>query len=160
MKRAAIAHIRRTRGIRGEVVATPLSDFRDRFSSLGRVFVAGRQLTVERAWWHGSDVVIQFEGIGSIDEAKSLAGMDVEIPAEERVSLPSGQFYPDELIGFEVWDGCDRIGVVEGWQDLGSHTLIEAGGVEIPYALIRSVDVETRRISVKMPAGLKDLNRA
>lgn len=159
MKRAAIAHIRRTRGVRGELVATPLSDFRDRFQNLRRVFVGDRGLNVEQVWWHGDDVVFRFEGIGSIDEAKPLAGLDVEIPASERVPLRPGCFYPDELLGFEVWSGEERIGAVEGWQDFGSHMLIEAGGVEIPYALIRRVDVENRRMAVELPEGLKDLNR-
>lgn len=159
MKRAAIAHIRRTRGVRGEVVATPLSDFPDRFARLRRVFVGERELEVERVWWHGDDVVFQFAGIASIEEAKWLAGRDVEIPVSERVPLPPGRFYPDELLGFEVWSGAERIGAVEGWQDLGSHMLIEAGGVEIPYGLIRSVDVGARRISVELPEGLRELNR-
>jgi 16S rRNA processing protein RimM len=159
VKRAAIAHIRRTRGIRGEVVATPLTDFRERFSAIERVFVGGRELRVESAWWHGDDVVLKFLGVASIDQAKELAGLDVEIPAEERVALPPGRFYPDQLLGFEVWSGAERIGTVDGWQDLGSHTLIEAGGIEIPFALVRSVDVEAGRIAVEMPGGLKELNR-
>lgn len=159
MKRAAIAHLRRTRGVRGELVATPLSDFRDRFEGLRRVFVGERELAVERVWWHGDDLVFQFAGVGSIDQAKPLAGLDVEIPASERVPLPPGQFYPDELLGFEVFSGGERIGPVEGWQDLGSHMLLEAGGVEIPWGLIRAVDVAARRVTVELPEGLKELNR-
>jgi 16S rRNA processing protein RimM len=160
VKLAAIAHIRRTRGVRGEVVATPLSDFRDRFASLDRVFVGGREFRVETVWWHDDDLVLRFRGISSIDEAKALAGLDVEIPAAERVPLPPGQYYPDELIGFEVWSGAERVGVVEGWQDLGRQTLLEAGGVEIPYGLVRRVDVAERRIAVELPEGLKELNRS
>jgi 16S rRNA processing protein RimM len=159
VKRAAVARIRRPRGIRGEVVATPLSDFRERFANLQRVFVGDRELAIERVWWHGDDVVFQFAGVGSIDQAKPLAGLDIEIPADERVPLPVGQYYPDELIGFEVWDGEQKLGVVEGWQDLGSHMLIVAAGIDFPYGLIRNVDVAAKRLKVDLPDGLRDLNR-
>ncbi len=159
MKRVAVAVLRRTRGIRGEIAATPLSDHPDRYGLLKTVYVGERTLTVQRTWWHGGDIVFQFEGIDSIEAAKPLTGLDVEIPESERVPLPPGEYYPDQLTGFEVFDGTNVVGVITGWEDIGFQTLMRAGEMEFPYRMIRHVDLDAKRLEVELPEGLEDLNR-
>ncbi len=159
MKRVAIAALRRPRGIRGELVATSLSDFPERFSQLDRVWIGDRELEVANTWWHGDDLVFKFAGIDSIDAASELAGFDVEIPEDKRVALPPGACYPDMLVGFEVFAEGRSLGRVSGWQELPGQTLLEVGEVEIPYGLVSRVDMTERRLEVALPEGLLDLNR-
>lgn len=154
----AIAALRRPRGIKGELVATPLSDFRDRFSELTRVFVGGKEMMVERTWWHNADIVFKFAGIDSMTDAQPLAGKDVEIPEEERVPLPEGEYYLSDLIGCQVFDRGELLGEVTDWQELPGQILLTAGGVDFPFKLIQKVDLENRRIDAELPEGLRDLN--
>jgi len=63
------------------------------------------------------------------------------------------------LIGCEVFDRGELLGAVTGWQELPGQVLLEAGGVEIPYPMVRKVDLEGRRIDVELPEGLKELYR-
>lgn len=159
MDRVSIAALRRPRGIKGELVGTPLSDHPERFAQLSRVFVGDRELTVERTWWHGEDVVFKFVGVDSMNDAGPLAGKYVEILPEERVKLPEGEYYFSDLIGCEVFDRNESLGAVTGWQELPGQVLIEVGSVEFPFRMIQKIDLNARRIDVDLPEGLRDLNR-
>jgi 16S rRNA processing protein RimM len=158
-----IATLRRPRGNKGELVATPLTDHRDRFAALSRVFVGGQPLPLEKAWWHGEDLVLKFSGIDSISAAEPLAGLDVEILREERVPLPPGEYYLSDLMGCSVFDGGPEsgtlVGTVTSWEELPGQVVLEAGGVEFPYRLITAVDLAARQITVQLPEGLLELNR-
>lgn len=159
MGRVSIAELRRARGNKGELAATPLSDHPERFEKLTQVFVAGRELTVERTWWHGADVIFKFAGVDSISAAELLAGNDVEIPLEERIGLDEGEYFLSDLMGCEVYDQAGLVGRITGWQELPGQILLEVGNIEFPFKMIRNVDLEAKRIEVELPEGLKDLNK-
>ncbi len=159
MDRVVIATLRRPRGIRGELVATPHTDFPERFAHLQRVYVGDREMEVERTWWHGADIVFKFAGVDSMDDAGPLAGNDVEIPENERVPLPEGEYYLSDLMGCKVYDKGELVGEVSDWQELPGQILLTAGDIDFPYRLIQKVDLGERRIDVELPEGLRDLNR-
>ncbi len=99
-----------------------------------------------------------------MSDAEKLAGGDVEIPFEERASLPEGEYFQTDLVGCSVvtLEGKE-IGVVERWQEYGGPQLLEvkAGDKEIliPFAksICVEIDVPGRRIVVDLPEGLTDL---
>jgi 16S rRNA processing protein RimM len=109
---------------------------------------------------------------------EKLRGLQVQVPLSERMELPGGSYYINELVGCEVWeivprdkDGAtstdkdeNKLGVVSGVQESGTPVLeVETaqGEVLIPLAMeiCRRIDVGARRIEVLMPEGLRDLNR-
>ncbi len=164
-----IARLLRPRGIRGELVALPLSDHRERFDALGTVVVNGRELGVERTWWHDGRLILKFQGIDTMTQAEPLAGADVCVPMAERAPLPPDEFYLGDLVDCAVIDHASgaTIGTVSGWQDSGGAPLLEvapANGGEailIPFARSICVEIDTaaRRIVVNPPEGLLELNR-
>jgi 16S rRNA processing protein RimM len=160
----AVAHLVRARGIKGELVAIPLSDRRERFDRLTRVLVNDTDLEIERVWWHGEKLILKFRGIDSMTAAESLAGADVSIPASERPALPDNEVYLSDLIGCEVVDRATgrSIGTVSGWQDsAGAPLLVLADSpVLIPFvrAICREIDIAGKRIVIDPPEGLLDLN--
>ena len=158
MTRVTIATLGRPRGNRGELMAYSQSSFPERFASLQRVFVGSREMTVESVWWHGDKLIFKFAGVDTIRAAEELAGLEVEIPASERVPLPAGEYYLTDLLGLEVYDRGERLGPVTGFQELPGQVLLEAGRVEFPKVFIRRVDWAARRIDVELPEGLRDLN--
>jgi 16S rRNA processing protein RimM len=122
-------------------------------------------------------VVLQFAGIDTISDAETIAGKDVLIPREERLPLEDESVYISELVGCMVYDGPTPVGVVEDVQfamtadggrrlddaaPLLAVTSVEGDEVLIPFAkaFLVTVDTEAKRIEMKLPAGLIDVNRS
>jgi len=165
-----VAHIVKTRGLRGEVVADLLTDFPGRFEKLETLIGISsdgskRSLQIEEQWFHGNRLVLKLVGFDSIDEAKELVGYDLAVPAEDRVELPQDSFYEWELVGcaVETIDG-QQIGVVK--------EIMRTGGVEIlkvvdetgrdrliPMAsdIVVKIDKEEKLIRIDPPEGLLEL---
>jgi 16S rRNA processing protein RimM len=165
-----VAHIVKTRGLRGEVVADLLTDFPDRFEHLeGLIGIAPdtvrRSLQIEEHWFQGRRIVFKFAGFDTIDEAKELVGYDLAVGAEERIELPKDSFYEWELVGCRV-ETIDKTSVGE------VSAIMRTGGVEIltvvdnsgregliPMAseIILQIDIEKKLIRIDPPEGLLDL---
>lgn len=173
-----LARILRTRGLRGEVAAQILTDFPERLTKLRTVFLfdgqgVPRRVRVRKCWLtpsRGGQVIFHFEGINAIEQAEQLRGLEVQIPLEERVKLPHGNYYVSELIGCEVFERDKvtkppkKIGVVLDVQFTGAAPLLTVGtsgsDLLIPLAeeICKRIDPEERRIEVVLPQGLHDLN--
>lgn len=166
-----IAHLRRTRGNKGELIGDSLTSHPERFQKLERVFLvkAGaetREMQVDRVWDFRGEPVFQFAGIDSISAAETLAGFDVCVPADERVELEEGEYFFDDIVGCEAYDPQGaKIGTVAGWQEgpgLSWFEVEQAGGKPflVPFnrEIFREIDVEGRKVTLDLPEGLRDLN--
>ena len=179
------------RAAKGEVLAELLTDFPERFRDGSRVFLAkpdfagteaeARSMQVTNYWLpvgknHGR-IVLTFAGIDSISLAETLEGLEVVVPASERMELEEDAEYIDDLLGCTVFDGAASIGIVtavdfpttlDGARRLADAapllTVETAGGEEvlIPYvqAFIVTLAVADKRIEMALPSGLLDINRA
>lgn len=169
-----LARLVRPQGRHGEILADILTDFPERFRDRKRLFlvpqetsgISVREIALESHWLHKGRVVLKFAGIGSINDADTLRGLLVAIPAEERAQLPEDTVYISDLIGCEVVDlnaGEAVIGVVEDFdRDAGVLSVKTAAGAEalIPFAkayLVR-MDLAGKRIEMRLPAGLLEIN--
>ena len=165
-----VAHIVKTRGLRGEVVADLLTDFPERFESLKSLVGVSevgtrRSLQIEEKWFHGDRLVLRFTGFDKVEQAKELVGYDLAVPSEQRVALPKDAFYEWELAGCRV----KTIGGV----DVGEvREIMRTGGVEIlcvidhagherliPMAsdICVEIDTEHKLIRIDPPEGLLEL---
>lgn len=164
-----VARVARTRGLRGEVVADLYTDFPGRFEALDSVIAIApdgsrRSLQIEEHWFHGNRIVFKFATYDSIDEAKDLAGLQLAIPASERIELPAGMFYEWELAGcrVETLDGKLIGQVREVMHTGGVEILVVAGDGRdflIPMAdeICVEIDIEGKVVRVDPPEGLLDL---
>ena len=199
-KWVALGRILRARGNKGEVAVELLTDFPQRLKELREVYLgdgasdgerggAPRRVGVREFWVdrnHAGQAVYWFEGCASINDAEKLRGLDVLIPFEQRVVLPAGQYFVEDLIGCSVFelagdadaavasspclmsDAPSLIGSVVDVQAIGEEQagtpilVVDARGEEllIPLAedICRRIDVVGRRIEVVLPEGLRDLN--
>jgi 16S rRNA processing protein RimM len=200
-KWVALARILRARGNKGEVAVELLTDFPQRLKNLREVFLGDGASDGERGgepqrvgvkeFWvdrnHAGQAVYWFEGLTSINEAEKLRGIDVLIPFEQRVVLPAGQYFVEDLVGCSVFEVPSADGVpavasspclmseapsligrvidvqATGEEQAGTPILvIDIRGQEllIPLAedICRRIDVVGRRIEVALPEGLRDLN--
>ena len=148
-------------------------DFRGAVKAAREIVVTGHWLPVGRN--HGR-VVLSLAGVDSIEKAEALAGLDVIIPTELRAELDGDAEYISDLVGCVVFDGASEVGTVTGVEFPttadGGRRLEEAaplltveggdgGEILIPYvqAFLISVDAEAKRIEMKLPDGLLEINR-
>ena len=178
--RVTLARIVRPRGLKGEVAAEILTDFPERLKKLRKVWLAGadgmeRPARVRGCWIspsRGGQAIFLFEGCSSVDGAKALVGLEVQVPMDQRARLPAGQHYVSDLAGCQVWE---RRGGGEAPQFLGTVRDVNFTGGSAPLLVVDSaagevlipmaeeicvlIDPAARRIEVVLPQGLRDLNR-
>ena len=120
-----------------------------------------RELKLEEHWFHKGHVVLKFAGVDSISDAEGLAGLELQIPAEERAELEAGAAYVSDLVGCEVVNRGSVVGSVTDVQfGAGEAPLlvVKRGEQEflVPYAeaFLRNADLQARRIEFELPEGL------
>lgn len=167
----ALAKIFKPRGNRGEVAARDLCQDPDRFGEdavVSLLYPSGlrEERTIENAWYHQGRLILKFAGVETITDAENLRGCEVQIPYEDLGPPPDGENYDIDLIDCEVIDADTGrvIGKVEGMLESGGQPLLEVRQekreILIPYTpeICLTVDVEAKRITVRLPDGLEDLN--
>ena len=164
--------IARTHGNKGEVVVNPETDFpEERFQQGARLMTRlndGSQATMEVATMrmHQGRPVILFKGVASMNDAELLAGRELRIAGDagDAELLEEGEYFHRDLIGCavvtETGDLIGEVAAVEG--EGGQSRLVvrsRRNEVLIPHADdICTVDVKAKRITVRPPEGLLELN--
>src|SRR5438552_713177 len=95
---AVVGRIARPHGLRGQLVVNADTEFlEDRFQPGAELFVQRRglveALTIAHVRFQRQRPIIGFAGIETIEAAEPLAGLELRVPAEQLVALPSGTFY-------------------------------------------------------------------
>ena len=165
-----VGRIARPHGLRGHVVVYPETDFvEERFQPGGvlwtRTANGDETLTIGSARLQGRRPVIGFEGVGSLEDAARLTGLELRVPEDALRPLAKGAYYWHQLVGcvVETVSGS-RVGEVArvNGGTAGSLLAIDGprGEILIPFAaeICVDVDVDARRIRIQAPDGLLDLN--
>ena len=149
-----------------------------------------RAVGLENFWIdrnHPGTGVFHFAGCGTISDAEKFRGYDVLLPFEDRVALPAGQYFVTDLIGCTVFasagGGSALISPACGMQEaprvvgtvadvffpgerVAGTPLLQVetvhGELLLPLAedICERIDVAARRIDVRLPEGLDELNAA
>lgn len=136
---------------------------------------------------HPGTGVFQFAGCASISDAEKLRGCGVLLPMEQRVKLQAGQFFVTDLIGCTVFElpaeetklsspACCMevaprvVGTVRDvffpGESVAGPPLLQVetarGELLVPLAedICSRINVVERRIDVRLPEGLDELNPA
>lgn len=174
-----VGRIRRSHGVRGEVVVESFSDAPDRFAvgrellvspaadARGAVRLPGaqRRLTVASLRPHKGALLVGFEGIESRDDADALRGALLEVERSQVPEPPEGTYYYFELVGCRVRDVREGdLGEVADVIEDGGGVLLAidlvAGNGErrllVPFVrtMVRSVDTAGGVIELELPEGL------
>jgi 16S rRNA processing protein RimM len=165
-----VARVARPHGRRGEVILNLETDFPEqRFAPGNRLMIRrgaeAESLVVRSVWFMKARPVVGFEGFESIDDAETLAGHELRIPADELADLPPGMFYHHDLVGCRVETaGGELVGevvAVEGSGEASRLVVATPRGEElVPLAseMVPVVDPPARRIVIAAPDGLLGLN--
>lgn len=162
--------VARTHGNRGEVIVNSETDFpEERFRTGARLLTRRRDgapstLEVVTMRMHHGRPVIRFAGVESMNDAELLAGQELRTDEVEADLLPEGEYFHRDLIGCEVvTEAGETVGRVTAVQsNTAQPRLVVAGKrseLMIPLAdAICTVDIVAKRITVRPPAGLLELN--
>ena len=176
-----LAEIRKPQGRKGEVYASLLTDFPEKFAERKHLWLIAetesasaqtpRQISLVSHWLHKDGVVLHFEGIDSITAAEKICHLVVAIPKADRTPLGPDEIYIGDLAGCTLIDVTpltpEEVGVVEGVDRNSCPVPLlvvhsdDGGEILVPFAksFIRKIDLEARRLEMALPEGLRDLNR-
>jgi 16S rRNA processing protein RimM len=166
MDLVAIGRISKPIGTQGEVRVLPLTDDQRRFENLKSVLVGHEETTavvrnILSSRIDAKYVVVKFNGIENVEEAKKLRDQYLFIPKENAVKLRTGSYFVDDVIGCEiVTEEQVKVGIVTDLLKLPANDLIVARSglkeILIPAvkAIIRQVDIEKKRITIHALEGL------
>ena len=174
-----LARVLRPWGRRGEVAAEILTDFPQRLAKMREAWLAGehsapRPAKIISCRMHLGQAIFHFEGVQTISQAEALRGLEVQVPLEDRAPVGLGRYYITDLIGCEVWEetaaaALGRVQDVQRAAEDKRRALPEAwflvvgtaaGELLVPLAaeICTRIDTAARRIEVRLPEGLRELN--
>jgi len=112
----------------------------------------------------GNDLIIELDGLNSIDHAEKFRGAEVLIN-KERLTREEEEYFWYELIGLKVYlDTGKYLGAVSQIISAGSNDIYEVRDEEkevfIPatHEAVKEIDLENRKMVVSAMEGLLNLN--
>ena len=160
--------IMRPHGLKGEVTISLDADSPADWESVKTVMVEvkGRMLPyfITSASLKGNKAFIKLEDVDTPELAGQLKGCSLFLLKETRPKLERGDFYNDEIIGFEVEDeNAGLLGTVEDIEQAGSNRFLivsfQNKEVMIPahQPLLKSINKSKKKITVNLPDGFLDI---
>ena len=170
-----LARVAKAQGRHGEVAADLFTDFPERFAERRKLYAwqergGLRELELEDFWPHKGRVVLKFAGIDSIDDAETLVGAEIRIPASERVQLEDGAVYISDLTGCAVFAKSGERDAGE----IGKVADVDFSAGEAPLLIVRQgkkehlvpfverfvvkLDTAAKRVEMQLPEGLLELD--
>jgi 16S rRNA processing protein RimM len=167
-----VGRIGKPHGVRGEVTVDVRTDEPERRFVAGAVLraepprgsaTALSAVTVARARWHQTTLLVTFEEIGDRSAAEAARGLVLHatIPADESPEDPD-EFYDHQLVGLSAYDlDGAPLGEVSGLVHGGAQDLLtirtpDGRDALVPFvkALVPEVDLGARRVVVADRPGL------
>jgi 16S rRNA processing protein RimM len=159
-----IGYVSKTHGLRGEVTVNTLPDCPD-LTSIDTVYLGDDLVPhfISSISVKGDKAFIRFDNVNDIDQAAALKGVSLFLPKSERPKLARGEFYNDEVVGFEVVEDDNVLGKVDDIMEAGPNRflVLDHNGKEVLIPIngpfIKSVNKSRKRVTVELPEGFLDL---
>jgi 16S rRNA processing protein RimM len=162
-----IGYILKPHGLKGEVTMSLEVDAPD-FEGVESVFVESNNrlapFFIEAVSVRGSKAFVKFEDVNTPEGAQAISKSAVYLPKASRARSARGEFYDDEVVGFEVTDSeAGLIGKVQEVTSAGPNKLlsVDYNGKEVLIPIngpfITSINKSKKKISVSLPEGFLDL---
>lgn len=164
-----IGFVMKPHGLTGEVTISIDSGAPENLSTLESVFIAEKDnrlipFFINAISVRGDKAFVKFEDVDGPDAAAKISKRALYLPKSLRPKSARGEFYDDEIIGFEVTDeNFGTLGKVTSIMQTGANKLlvIDNNGKEllIPIngPLIQSINKSKEKISVNLPDGFLDI---
>jgi 16S rRNA processing protein RimM len=160
--------IMRPHGLKGEVTISLDIDSPADWKELKLIVleIKGRLLPyfIESVSVNGEKAFLKLEEVDTLEAASALKGCSLYLSKDTRPKLEKGDFYNDEIIGFEVEDETEGIlGKVDSIEQAGPNRFLIISynnkEVMIPtqQPLLKSINKSKKKITVSLPEGFLDI---
>ena len=156
-------------GVKGELKIYPWADYPEFLEEFDRFYIKTNRMhykafdAVEvRA--HKNVVLIKFEGIDTIEQAREYIGKVIYLDRDE-IELEEGTYFIEDLIGCTVINDetNQTVGTVKMVDNFGAsdvYTIETAEGNEVMFPAVDefmvSTDIEKKEIRIKVIGGMFD----
>lgn len=167
-----VARVRRSHGVRGELLVAVETDRPRHVFRPGRVMLladfdgnpVGRSVTVEGSRPTTGGMILRVQGVGSREESDRLRGHALLIPADEAQPADQDEVHHRDLIGLRAIAEGEVLGSVEDILELPAAEMLvvrgEAGReILVPFVreIVRGVDLERRELTLALPDGFLEI---
>jgi 16S rRNA processing protein RimM len=124
-----IGYVQRPHGLKGEVTISLTADAPPEIGSVKTVFLEqhGKLVPyfIESCSQRGDKAFVKFEDVNTPELATAISKSSLFLPKSERPKSGKGEFYDDEILGFEVHDkDLGILGHVEAIEQAGPNKLL------------------------------------
>ncbi len=163
-----IGFIMRPHGLKGQVTIALDQDTPEELGAIETIFVEVAQkllpFFVESISLKGNRAFLKLEEVDTPEKAREISKASIYLPKTMRPRAGRGEFYDDEIIGFEVVEShSGLLGRVSEIVHAGSNRLLSVrdGEREVLIPLngpfITSINKSKKMISVTLPEGFLDI---
>lgn len=163
-----IGFVMKPHGLKGQVTIALDDEAPEDLSTVENIFIEVRErllpFFVESISVKGTKAFLKLEEIDTQEEAQRISKSAIFLPKSSRPRSGRGEFYDDEVIGFEVNDSSSgRLGNITEVVQAGPNKLLALNhkGKEVLIPLnspfINSVNKSRKKISVTLPDGFLDI---
>jgi 16S rRNA processing protein RimM len=163
-----IGYVQKPHGLKGGVSIALDADAPENFAELQSVFLEKNNRLVphfiQAVSVRGDKAFVTFDDVTTPEEATAIAKCAIYLPKSMRAKSRRGEFYDDEIIGFEVSDAdVGLLGKVTGITEAGPNKLIAVDykGKEVLIPInspfITSINKSKKKISVELPDGFLEI---
>jgi 16S rRNA processing protein RimM len=156
-----IGKLRRTHGVRGEIIMDALTDFPDTITTGMTVYIGGHHKQQKISSVRPADKIflIAFEGFDDCDKVGIFRNQFVFIKTKDAAPLEEGKFYQHEVMGMDVMDESGvHLGKISEILNTGAndvYVIQPESGEELLIPAIKSVvleiDTTTGKMRVRLP---------
>jgi 16S rRNA processing protein RimM len=155
-------------GLKGEVTISLDAEVPAGLDGIESVFLEKDQRLIpyfiESISVRGEKAFVKFEDVDSYETAEGISKRAIYLPKSTRPKSGRGEFYDDEVVGFQVQDEVlGELGEVSEVVDAGANRLLvlhhQGKEVLIPVnsPFMISVNKSKKRIVVNLPDGFLDI---
>lgn len=163
-----IGYIMKPHGLKGEVTIALDADAPDDFSSVETVFVEIKERLlpyfIEGISLKGNKAFLKLEDVNTPEQALDISKSALFLPKSSRPKSGRGEFYDDEVIGFNVSDtALGHLGKIKEIVQAGPNKLLsvdyEGREVLVPLnsPFINSINRARKKITVTLPHGFLEI---
>jgi 16S rRNA processing protein RimM len=159
-----VGKLRKPHGVQGEMAMEVLTDFPERLVVGSTLYVGKnyRPLQVNSLRWHGSRILVTFQGMTTPEEVGEWRNTWVYVRTEEIPSLEAGEYYHHQMLGLQVIsEEAERLGHITDILETGSNDVLvvqpESGAeILLPFTdeVIQEINLDEGIIRVRLTPGL------
>ena len=163
-----IGFIMKPHGLKGQVTISLDADAPENMAEVENVFIEVRERLlpyfIESISLKGNKAFLKLEEVDSQEDAQQISKSAIYLPKSSRRKSGRGEFYDDEIIGFEVYDtDFGLLGKVTEIVLAGPNKLLSVRYNErevlIPLnsPFIESLNKSRKKITVALPEGFMEI---